>query len=70
MLRAEDAAALLGADLQGFLRDLRAGHVYSVIERGEGEDAGRLRATIRRRAAEARVTVDAMTGAVLAVERG
>jgi hypothetical protein len=60
---------LLDTDLAAFLADLRAGHVYSVIERGEGEDAGRLRATIRRRAAEARVTLDAATGAVLGVEK-
>ncbi len=65
ILNAEDAAALLGAPLPDFLRDLRAGHVYSLIERGEGEDAGRIRATLRRRAREVRVVIDAATGEII-----
>jgi hypothetical protein len=40
-----------------------------VIERGEGEDAGRLRATLRRRSAEARILVEAATGRVISGER-
>lgn len=65
IIGAEDAAALLGVALPDLLRDLRAGHVYSVVERGEGEDAGRIRATLRRRAREVRVVIDAATGEIL-----
>jgi hypothetical protein len=65
IIGAEDAAALLGAPLPDFLRDLRAGHVYSVVERGEGVDAGRIRATLRNRAREVRVVIDAATGEIL-----
>lgn len=67
---AEWAAALLGVPVAGFLADLRSGHVYSLMERGEGEDAGRLRATLRHRAKELRVVVEAETGRVLSVETG
>jgi uncharacterized protein DUF6522 len=62
LLAAEDAARLLGAPLPAFLADLRAGRVFSVVERGEGEDAGRLRATLRRRGVEARLLIEAGTG--------
>jgi len=65
VLPAEAAAALLGCALAAFLADLRSGHVYSVVERGEGADAGRLRLTLRRRGREARLEVDAATGAIL-----
>lgn len=68
VLPAELAAALLGAPLPDFLADLRAGAVYSLVERGEGEDAGRLRLTLRRRAAQRVITVEAATGRVLGVE--
>ncbi|WP_439596527.1 DUF6522 family protein [Falsiroseomonas sp.] len=64
-LTAPQAAALLGVALPAFLADLRAGHVYSVVERGEGEDAGRLRLTLRRRARQCRLLVEAATGRVL-----
>ena len=36
VLAAEDAARLLGAPLPAFVADLRAGRVFSVVERGEG----------------------------------
>ena len=65
VLRAEQAAALLGVTLEAFLADLRAGHVYSIVERGEGLDAGRLRLTLRNRATERRLVVDAANGRVL-----
>lgn len=68
VLSAEQAAVLLGCALPDFLADLRAGRVYSVVERGEGADAGTLRLTLRRRATERRVTVEAATGRVLAIE--
>jgi hypothetical protein len=65
VLSAEQAAALLGVALPAFLADLRAGHVYSIVERGEGEDAGRLRLTLRHRATERRLLVEAATGRVI-----
>ena len=64
---AEVAAQLLGAALPDFLADLRAGVVYSVVERGEGEDAGRLRLTLRRRATQRVLVVEAATGRVISV---
>ncbi|MFM2149716.1 MAG: hypothetical protein RLZZ187_2022 [Pseudomonadota bacterium] len=64
-LSAEAAARLLGIPFDAFLADLRAGAVYSVVERGEGEDAGRLRLTLRRRATERVLVVEAATGRVI-----
>jgi len=64
-LGAEVAARMLDAPLDAFLADLRAGVVYSVVERGEGEDAGRLRLTLRRRATTRVLVVDAATGRVI-----
>lgn len=64
-LSAEVAAQLLGIPLEAFLADLRAGVVYSVVERGEGEDAGRLRLTLRRRATTRVLVVEAATGRVI-----
>lgn len=68
VLSAEQASALLGCTLPDFLADLRAGHVYSVVERGEGADAGTLRLTLRRRATERRITVESVTGRVISIE--
>jgi len=65
MLGAEVAARMLGVPLDAFLADLRAGIVYSVVERGEGEDAGRLRLTLRRRATTRVLVVEAATGRVI-----
>ncbi|MGK7870324.1 DUF6522 family protein [Falsiroseomonas sp. E2-1-a20] len=65
VLSAEQAAGLLGVALEDFLADLRAGHVYSVIERGEGADAGRIRLTLHRRSTRRRLVVEAATGRVL-----
>lgn len=65
VLTAAQAAALLGVALEVFLTDLRAGLVYSVVERGEGADAGRLRLTLHRRATQRRILVEAATGRVL-----
>jgi hypothetical protein len=64
-LAAEVAARMLDAPLDAFLADLRAGVVYSVVERGEGADAGRIRLTLRRRATTRVLVVDAATGRVL-----
>lgn len=65
VLDAEVMAALLGAPLPDVLADLRAGVIYSVVERGEGEDAGRLRLTLRRRATSRTLLVEAATGRVI-----
>lgn len=62
---AETAAGLLGIPIEAFLADLRAGIVYSVVERGEGEDAGLLRLTLRRRATTRVLVVEATTGRVI-----
>jgi Family of unknown function (DUF6522) len=67
VLDAEDMARLLGAPLDAVLADLRAGIVYSVVERGEGADAGRLRLTLRRRGTQRVLLVEAATGRVLHV---
>jgi hypothetical protein len=67
-LPADVAASLLGVTLDAFVADLRAGVVYSVVERGEGADAGRLRLTLRRRATSRVLVVVAATGRVLALE--
>jgi hypothetical protein len=67
VLGAEDMARLLGAPLDAVLADLRAGIVYSVVERGEGADAGRLRLTLRRRGAQRILVVEAATGRVLEI---
>ena len=64
-LPAEQAARLLGVPLEEFLAELRAGIVYSVVERGEGEHAGTLRLTLRRRAASRSLLVEAATGRVI-----
>ncbi|HEV7266286.1 MAG TPA: DUF6522 family protein [Falsiroseomonas sp.] len=66
-LSAEQAARLLGVPLETFLADLRAGVVYSVVERGEGADAGTLRLTLRRRTTSRVLVVEAATGRVLSV---
>jgi hypothetical protein len=61
------AAGLFGAEAARFAAALRAGEVKCVVERGEGDDAGRWRATLRWRGAEARVVLDG-AGQALAVE--
>ena len=66
-LSAPQAAALLGVTLEAFLADLRAGRVYSLVERGEGSDAGRLRLTLRHRAKERRLIIEAYTGKILEI---
>lgn len=70
VIPAEWAAERLGAAVEAFVADLRAGRVYSLMERGEGEHAGRLRATLRHRARELCVVVEAATGRVLSVRTG
>lgn len=45
----ELAAGKLGLSPDTFWQEMKRGIVYSVVERGEGEDAGRMRLTIRYR---------------------
>ncbi|OYW10799.1 MAG: hypothetical protein B7Z53_00025 [Rhodospirillales bacterium 12-71-4] len=66
-LTAEQAAGLLGCALEDFLADLRAGRVFSVVERGEGADAGQLRLTLQRRATRRQILVAAQDGRVLRI---
>ena len=47
---AEFIAAKLGLSPEIFWREIKRGIVYGVAERGEGEDAGRVRLTFRYRA--------------------
>ena len=44
---AEIVAAKLGLSPDLFWQEVKRGIVYSVVERGEGEDAGRVRLTFR-----------------------
>jgi hypothetical protein len=43
-------AAQLGLSVARLRAEMRRGNVYSVVERGMGEDVGRLRLTVRYRA--------------------
>ncbi|MFQ3622563.1 MAG: DUF6522 family protein [Acetobacteraceae bacterium] len=60
--------AALGLDETALRGELRAGRVFSLVERGEGADAGRLRARLRWRSLEV-VLVLAPDGRVLSLER-
>ena len=59
VLEPAQLAEALGIDRAALQGALRAGQVYSVVERGEGEDAGRHRLTLRHRATEAVLVVGA-----------
>ncbi len=52
-------AAKLGLSVDRLRAEMRRGIVYGVIERGVGEDAGRLRLTVRYRARSWTVVVEA-----------
>ncbi len=58
----------LGLDPESLRAELRAGRVHGVVERGEGEDAGRTRATLRWRSLEVVLVLDA-AGRVVAFKR-
>lgn len=58
----------LGLEPDALRVELRAGRVHGVVERGEGADSGRIRATLRWRSLEAVFVLDE-TGRVLAFER-
>ncbi len=52
-------AAKLGLSVDRLQAEMRKGIVYGVVERGVGEDAGRLRLTVRYRARSWTVVVEA-----------
>jgi hypothetical protein len=60
VVEAELVAEKLGLSPDDFWREVKRGIVYGVVERGEGEDAGRTRLTFRYRARSWSVTVDEM----------
>jgi hypothetical protein len=55
---AELVAGKLGLSPDAFWREMRRGIVYGVVERGEGDDAGRTRLTFRYRARSWSVTLE------------
>jgi len=57
---AELVAGKLGLSPDAFLREMQRGIVYGVVERGEGDDAGRMRLTFRYRARSWSVTLEDM----------
>jgi hypothetical protein len=60
VVEAEVVAAELGLSPDAFWREIKRGIVYGVVERGEGEDAGRVRLTFRYRARSWSVTLEDM----------
>jgi hypothetical protein len=58
---AEMAVEKLGLSPEAFWRELKRGIVYGVVERGEGDDAGRTRLTFRYRARSWSVTLEEWT---------
>lgn len=63
-------AEALGLPPEGLRAALLARQVFSVVERGEGEDSGRHRLTLRHRATEAVLVVDAAGRIIAASRRG
>ena len=61
VLEAELVAGKLGLSPDAFWREMKRGIVYGVVERGEGEDAGRTRLTFRYRARSWSVTMEDKT---------
>jgi Family of unknown function (DUF6522) len=58
-IEARYLAAKLGLSVDRLRAEMRRGVVYGVVERGVGEDAGRLRLTVRYRARSWTVVVEA-----------
>ncbi len=58
-IEAGHLAAKLGLSVDRLRAEMRRGIVYGVVERGVGEDAGRLRLTFRYRARSWAVVVEA-----------
>jgi len=55
---AEFIAGKLGLSPEIFWREVKSGIVYSIVERGEGEDAGRVRLTFRYRTISCSITLE------------
>jgi hypothetical protein len=70
VLEAALMAELLGIDQQALRAAMAQRTVYSIVERGEGADAGRHRLTLRHRATEAVLVVDAAGRVIEATRRG
>ena len=60
LVEAEFVAEKLGLTPDFFWREMKRGIVYGVVERGEGDDAGRVRLTFRYRARSWSVTLQEM----------
>lgn len=57
-VNAEFIAGKLGLSPEIFWREVKRGIVYGVVERGEGEDVGRVRLTFRYRAISCSITLE------------
>lgn len=68
VLTPAQVAEALGITDEALRTELRAGRVLSVVERGEGEDAGRLRGRLRWRSLEVVLVIGA-DGTVLEMTR-
>lgn len=55
---AKIVAGKLGLSPEMFWREVKRGIVYGVVERGEGDDAGRVRLTFRYRARSWSITLE------------
>jgi hypothetical protein len=55
---AELVAGQLGLLPDAFWQEMKRGVVYSVVERGEGDDAGRVRLSVRYRARSWSITLE------------
>ena len=55
---AEFIAGKLGLSPEIFWREVKHGIVYGIVERGEGEDAGRVRLTFRYPAISCSITLE------------
>ncbi len=58
VVEAELVARNLGLSPHAFWREMKRGIVYGVVERGEGDDAGRTRLTFRYRARSWSLTLE------------
>jgi hypothetical protein len=58
IIEVETVARNLGLTPDAFWREMKRGIVYGVVERGEGDDAGRTRLTFRYRAQSWSVTLE------------
>lgn len=64
VLDAGAVAPLLELTPEAFMEEVRRGLVYQVHEQGTGEDSGRTRVTLRYRARQCVITLDALGTAI------